>query len=108
MVSVRLKSGAVFSYTGDFALPVPTGLWTVRAVVATRGGIEVQALTAVLTPISPIPSTGENYTLTISATGAQTQAWPLTQLLGDITFTDGAGVVLKTSTYEIAVERGAS
>lgn len=108
MTHVRLKQGATFSYTGNFALPAPTGSWTVRSIVATRGGTQVQALTTVLTPISPALSTGENYALTISATDAQTLQWPLTRLLADIEFTDGAPVVIKTSTFEIVVERGFS
>lgn len=108
MVSVRLKQGATFEYTGDFALPVPTGSWTPRAIVSTHGGTLVQVLTATLVALTPAKSTGENYTLTISATAAQTAAWPMTRLVGDIKFTDGAGVVLKTTDYTIVVERGFS
>ncbi len=106
MVHVKIKSGASFDYFGNFALPAPTGSWSVRAIVATRGGAQVQALTTVLTPIVPALPTGENYSLSISAAAAQTAQWPLTRLLADLEFTDSAGAVIKSSTFGIDVERG--
>lgn len=105
MIHVRLKRGAVFDYSGNFALPTPTGSWTPTAAVATPDGTVVQTLTSTLSLITPTLSTGENYTLRIVATGAQTGAWPATTLVGGIKFVDGAGVVLKTSTFEIIVDR---
>ena len=98
--SISFKRGSTFSFSGMVTLPA--GTWSAAAQLRSARGDLVFNLTITLTP--PVnPSI--QHTLLLTATPAQTLAWPLETLDGDVVFTDTSPtpVVVPTGSFKVTV-----
>lgn len=96
MITLPIKLGATFllncAYTvGGSPAPLPA---SVASTVRDRYGNAVQSLT-----FAAVSGSGGTYQL--SATGAQTDAWPVGNLFCDIAYTDSSGNTSITDTFAI-------
>lgn len=98
------RRGATFSYTGFATLPA--GTWTAACALETSLGALVEALTVTLTPLGTPGPNGETHAMLLEAPAANSAAWPLATIVGDITFTDSNGVVLCSPPFAVVVQRG--
>ena len=93
-----LKRGATFSLAGYVNLP--PGTWAIDSTVRDPAGTLVEQLTAnLIAPIAP----ETQYSVSLSASPAQTAVWPVGTLNCDVRYTD-SDLVLITPTFNIIVE----
>jgi hypothetical protein len=69
-------------------------------------GTAIDTLTTELSVLGAPGPNSETHGLTITGAAAETTAWPLGALVGDVVFSDESGVVIATSRFSILVTRG--
>lgn len=104
ILSIEHRRGTTFSWAGTATLPA--GTWTAASALEKNDGTAVAALTVTLTPLGTPGPSGETHALVLEASAAAQAAWPIGTLVGDIVFTEAAGLVLATSRFTVAVVRG--
>lgn len=105
MTAITVKNGETFSRACTWKIG-GTAVNLTGYTVACRGvdrANTIVNLTVVLGDQGAAPGT-----FTVSATAAQTATWIVGSLSCDISFTSGGGVVAKSATFSITVERSAT
>lgn len=105
MTAITVKNGETFSRACSWKIDgVAVNLtgYTVACKGTDRAGTSVE-LTVALGDQGADPGT-----FAVSATAAQTAAWLVGALSCDISFTSGGGVVAKSATFTVTVERSAT
>ena len=92
------KKGATFALGGYVNLP--PGTWSMSSTVRDPAGVLVQDLTVNLVP-PVLPET--QYSISLAASATDTADWPIGTLDCDIRYTEEAGLVLISPTFNIIV-----
>lgn len=94
-----LKRGATFALGGYVNLP--PGTWSIASTVRDPEGVLIEELDAALVP-PVLPET--QYAISLGASSTQTSIWPVGTLNCDVRYTEDAGLVLITPTFNIVVQ----
>jgi hypothetical protein len=102
--AISHRRGATFSYSG--LVKLPAGVWSAECELRSTAGILIDNLEVTLSVLQNPGPAAETHAITVARAAGLTGAWPVGTSVGDILFADGAGVVLATGTFTVAIVRG--